>query len=176
MLRIDRVSPGIPEAPWMQQTRSNCLTNPCIQKAVWSRLSIKNITPRVCSSGNSECPHIYTTFTLLQNSVYHRLLRLPGGCRANWINSWFLRKLVSYLGGRKLGGFTNYSSRSANRAYCSLSRLQLKNQGGYVILAKYHVNCNSINPTKLYQCMLVHNTLSSVRSCHIYIGNTKSIH
>lgn len=77
---------------------------------------------------------------------------------------------VSVLHGRQEAErFYNYSSCSANRAYCSLSRLQLKNQGGCVILAKYHVNCDLINLTKLYQCMLVHNTLSSVRSCHIYI-------
>lgn len=101
-----RVPPGIPEDPWMQQTQSNCSTNPCIQNTVWSRLSIETTTSRVCSSGNSRYPHIYTTFILLQNSVYHRLLRLPCGCRASWINSWFLRMLVSCMGGRKLSGFT----------------------------------------------------------------------
>lgn len=58
-------------------------------------LSIRNITSQVCSSGNFKCPGIYIIFTLLQCSVFHMLLRLPCGCRANWINSQFPGRLVS---------------------------------------------------------------------------------
>lgn len=140
-------------------------------------LSIKNITSQICSSGNFTCPCIYITFTLLQCSVLRMLLRLPCDCRANWINSQFPRRLVSWVGGRKLGSFANYLSCSANGANCSLLWLQFKNQGGNVILAKYCINCNVINIAKLYQCILMHSTsLSSVRSCRIYIGNTESKH
>lgn len=57
-------------------------------------LSIQTITLKVCSSGNFKYPHIYITFTVLQSSVFHMLLRLPCGCRANWINSQFPRRLV----------------------------------------------------------------------------------
>lgn len=57
-------------------------------------LSIQAITFKVCSSGNFKYPHIYITFTVLQSSVFHTLLRLPCGCRANWINLQFPRRLV----------------------------------------------------------------------------------
>lgn len=51
-----------------------------------AELSVKTLPLRSAAVvGFSE--HVYITLTLLQGSVFHVLLWLPCGCRANQINS-----------------------------------------------------------------------------------------